>query len=41
MTGRMMINRCPTFHQDSDAIQDSAKAQPVRAVLGVLGVLGV
>ena len=39
MTGLRMINRCPTFHQDTAASQDSAKAEPVRAVLGVLGVL--
>jgi hypothetical protein len=38
MTGRLMINRCPTFHQDTAASQDSVKAEPVRAVLGVLGV---
>ena len=36
MTGLRMINRCPTFHQDTAASQDSAKAEPARAVLGVL-----
>ena len=39
MTGRLMTNAWRTFCQDRATSQDSAKVEPVRVVIGVLGVL--
>ena len=39
MTGRLMTNAWRTFCQDRATSQDSAKVEPVRVILGVLGVL--